>query len=175
MKRSVRASTLLLALCATSMLAACSSTTSTSRPTEKQIREHADYWQRAETTSALYLTGPKAQYVLNGDIASCVAEVKELVRLGSIRDAEPPRNIGMEPGLARGWTSPTRNGPLYTEYRDFSDFDGCMRSKGWERTNFVRPAQANAAASNYSQTILGNRIGGTYEYSHRETKTDFNN
>lgn len=145
--------TLVISLVAATLLAGCA--TSDVRATDKDIRTRADYWQRDDGISALYLKGPKAQHQLNMDIASCVAQVKELVRLGSIRRASPPSNLGMEQGLRQGWNSPTRNGPLYTEYTDFQDFDGCMASKGWARTDYVRPAAADQAVGNYKQTILG--------------------
>lgn len=150
---------LMVAVCVVTLLAGCAS--NQTRDTDKQIRERADYWQRADGVSALYLTGPKAQHQLHKDIAACVAEVKELVRLGSIRRAEPPKDLALEPGLQRGWMSPTRDGPLYTEYTDFQDFEGCMVSKGWERVNYVKPSVAERAAGNYSQTILGREIGWT--------------
>jgi hypothetical protein len=126
---------------------------------QKQVRERADYWQRADSVSAQYLTGPKAQHQLNKDIAACVAEVRELVRLGSIRRAEPPANVGMDPGLRAGWNSPTHDGPLYTEYTDFQDFDGCMKTKGWERIDYVKPVVAKQASTNYLTTILGHTFG----------------
>jgi hypothetical protein len=150
---------LAIAVCMVALLGGCAS--NDVRPTDKEIREKADYWQRSEDVSALYLTGPKAQHQLNMDIAACVAEVKELVRLGSIRNAQPPKDLALEPGLQRGWDSPTRDGPLYTEYTDFQDFDGCMKHKGWERMDYVHPAEARAAAGNYSQTILGHELGWT--------------
>jgi hypothetical protein len=126
---------------------------------ERAVRERADYWQRSDSISALYLTGPKAQHQLNMDLAACVAEVKELVRLGSIRRASPPPGLAMEPGMRQGWDSPTRDGPLYTEYTDFQDFDGCMYTKGWSRVNYVRPMVAQGAAANYVTTILGHPVG----------------
>lgn len=157
---------LILMLCALLALSACSSSKSAGTASvakisakEKAVRFNSDYWQRADSVSAQYLTGPKAQHQLNMDIAACVAEVKELVRLGSIRKAEPPRDIAMDPNLRAGWNSPTRDGPLYTEYTDFQDFEGCMKSKGWERVDFVRPVTAQRASRNYVTTILGHPLG----------------
>jgi len=149
---------LVLTVCALTLLSACANQAPES---DKQIRERADYWQRDDGVSALYLTGPKAQHQLNMDIAACVAEVKELVRLGSIRRAEPPKDLALEPGLKRGWASPTRDGPLFTEYTEFQDFDGCMSSKGWDRVDYVKPSVAERAAGNYTQTILGHELGWT--------------
>lgn len=150
--------TLALAGCAGSSSGSASSVGKISAE-EKAVRQNSDYWQRADSVSAQYMTGPKAQHQLNMDIAACVAEVKELVRLGSIRKAEPPKDLAMEPGLRAGWYSPTRDGPLYTEYTDFQDFDGCMKSKGWERVDFVKPIAARRASRNYVTTILGHPFG----------------
>jgi len=52
--------------------------------------DHAAFWNRTNASSALYMRGPKAQHMLHKDIASCVSEVKELSRLGTIRNANPP-------------------------------------------------------------------------------------
>lgn len=158
---------LVLMVCAVLALSACSGTSrgggaasvAKLSAEERAVRENSDYWQRADSVSAQYMTGPKAQHQLHKDIASCVAEVRELVRLGSIRKAEPPKDLAMEPGLRAGWNSPTRDGPLYTEYTDFQDFDGCMKSKGWERVDFVRPLAAKRASRNYVTTIFGHPFG----------------
>ncbi len=160
---------LLLTVLATAALAACSTGNPSGSNTSgwsdatlaetKAVRERADYWQRADTVSAQYMVGPKAQHQLNKDIAACVAEVRELVRLGSVRKASAPPSIAMDPPLRAGWYSPTRDGPLYTEYTDYQDFDGCMRSKGWERVDYVRPVVAQKGARNYVATILGHPFG----------------
>lgn len=144
------------------------------RPSQKEIRESGDYWQRADSTSALYLTGPKAQHSLNQDIASCVAEVKELVRLGSIRSAEPPKDLSLDPRLERGWSGPTRDGPLYTEYRDFADFETCMASKGWMRVQYVKPVEAERASLNYVETILGRTFNYETEFDRSAEGSRYN-
>lgn len=129
---------------------------------EKQVRSRADYWMRADHVSANYMRGPKAQHELHADIASCVAEVRELVRLGSIgQGVSAPRTVPMDQDQRTGWVSPTRNGPLYMEYTPFQDFDGCMIAKGWERMDFVKPVIADQAAHNYNGTILGMTAGMT--------------
>lgn len=115
----------------------------------------ANFWNRTNMNSALYMRGPKAQHQLHKDISSCVSEVKELSRLGTIRDANPPSNIEMNVGLADKWQSPKGDGPLYTEFRDFHDFESCMNFKGWERTNYIRPDQVEKSRTNYNTTILG--------------------
>ena len=176
---------------ATSALAACSSASSTGQTgiskqqeasVERQIRANAYYWQRTDDVSAQYLTGPKAQHQLNMDIASCEAEVPGLIRLGSIRTAEKP--AGIEPTNSGGetvWGPATRNGPLFTEYTDFQDFEGCMKHQGWERSEFVRPEVAARAAHTYNATILGlvaNPFAGDttrYGYTGNVQRGGFNN
>ena len=155
-------------------LTACESTKHT-----QQDRDGA-YWQRADLTSALYLRGPKAQHTLHKDISSCVSEVKELSRLGTIRDANPPAGIEMNVGLANKWQSPQGDGPLYTEFRDFHDFESCMNFKGWKRTNYVGQEQMERAKNNYKTTIIGQRLGTTkkapsYKANRSTASGNFNN
>lgn len=135
-------------------LSACESTKRTS------FEQESDFWERADGVSLLYLRGPKAQTQLHKDIASCVAEVKELSRLGTIDNARPPANIRMNVGLAEKWQSPKRDGALHNEYADFHDFESCMNFNGWKRVSYVRPEQINQAEQNYRTTILGEAIGG---------------
>lgn len=156
-------------------LSACESTKQT-RP-----EDHAAFWQRSDITSALYLRGPKAQHQLHMDIASCVSEVKELSRLGTIRDANPPSGIEMNEGLAKNWQSPKGDGPLYAEFRDFHDFESCMNFKGWERTNYVGKDEIDNAAANYNTVILGKPVGQgekttpTYKSNRSSASGNFNN
>lgn len=138
-----------------SILSACAMNTHT------KPEHHADFWQRSDMSSALYMRGAKAQHQLHMDIASCVSEVKELSRLGTIRDANPPAGIEMNTGLAEKWQSPKGNGPLYTEFRDFHDFESCMIFKGWERTNYLKDDQIEQATTNYNTVILGTSTSDT--------------
>lgn len=144
---------LFLALPLIVTLAACESTKQTS------FEQESDFWERSDNVSLLYLRGPKAQHQLHKDISACVAEVKELSRLGTINNARPPANIRMNRGLAENWQSPKRDGALHTEFADFHDFDGCMNYKGWKRVSYVRPEQIDQAKQNYKTTILGETIG----------------
>ncbi len=141
---------------------------------QAQVRNSADYWQRSDAISAQYLVGPKAQYQLHTDIAACVVEVRELVRLGSIRKAMPPKNIGMDDNLKGGWNSVTRNGPLYAENQPFQDFDGCMNYKGWERANFVKPIVADNAADNYIGSVLALGQSKSIAEQTEESSNNFN-
>ena len=54
-----------------------------------RIEQSGQYWQRVHTSSALYLRGPKAQQMLNRNIARCVVELRELERLGAVKNAIP--------------------------------------------------------------------------------------
>ena len=56
----------------------------------REFDENARYWQRIDTTDAIYQRGPKAQQMLFEDMAHCTAEINELKRLGSIRNSIPP-------------------------------------------------------------------------------------
>lgn len=125
---------------------------------EKQAGS-SDYWQRTDAVQSLYLSGPKAQHQLNKDIASCASEVKELTRLGSIREARPPQGIATNQAMRQGWNSVTRDGPLHTEYTDFQDFEGCMKHKGWQRSHYVSPRQVNQSRRVYNETIMGHHSG----------------
>lgn len=149
-------------------LGACAGTDRTS------LEKESHFWERSESVSALYLRGPKAQHQLNHDIAACVSEVKELTRLGTIRDANPPAGIRMHQGLAKGWQSPTRDGPLHTEFRDFHDFESCMEFKGWKRTTYVRPEQVENAKTNYKTVILGETVGLRKKADSKAPRSQYN-
>ena len=153
-------------------LAACETTQQTPPDAEAAL------WQRADMTSALYMRGPKAQHQLHMDISSCVNEVKELSRLGTIRNANPPEGIEMNKGLAEKWQSPRGNGPLYTEFREFNDFESCMNYKGWKRVEYVGQHTYENARTNYNTTILGESYNVKAKKSpegHHEAKRRYNN
>lgn len=144
----------LLSIAAVMLLSAC-----TPGQVVKKDNRQADFWQRSEAVESIYLNGPKAQHQLNKDIAACVAEVKELTRLGSIRNARPPQGVATNRPMRQGWNSVTRDGPLHTEYTDFQDFEGCMDYKGWNRTQYVTPTQSSRARNVYNETIMGQHSG----------------
>ncbi|MFP4387293.1 MAG: hypothetical protein ACLFP8_04545 [Alphaproteobacteria bacterium] len=120
------------------------------------IKHKGQYWQRVHSSSALYLRGPKAQQMLNRDIARCVVELRELERLGAIRDAIPEYIDGVvlddaEARLA-GWDTPERDKELFAEHSDYIDFEGCMITKGWERVKFLPFEELQEAHENYLRT-----------------------
>ena len=116
------------------------------------------YWQRIEDSSALYLTGPKAQQELEENIATCVHEIDELVILGAIRETTPPDTHSEyhQPLEASGdldyYDTPTRLGSKKVAHSDFHDFESCMRSKGWERVRYVRYETDMKAQKTYRKT-----------------------
>jgi len=139
--------------------------------------EDAQYWQRKSATSALYLRGPKAQQTLHKDLATCVTEINELERLGPLREALPAdTKSGTVPdpkspeGRMQKWDSPKRDGYMYAEHFDYTDFEGCMDSKGWERVEHLPYDQASQARSDYLKTLYGYKYQ-TNNPSLKETKT----
>ncbi len=130
--------------------------------------EEAQYWQRKTATSALYMRGPKAQQTLHKDIADCVTEIDELERLGPLREnlpADTQNGKVPNPNTAEGklakWDSPKRDGYLYAEHFDYTDFEGCMDYKGWERVETLPLERAKMARENYLETLYG------YQYQNR--------
>lgn len=151
------------------------------------IKSNGHYWQRSSTTSALYLRGPQAQHTLNKDISDCVVELRELERLGSIRDALPadlstPRTDRAEPGSATArFDTPNKDDINYTRYFDYADFEGCMFARGWERVEYLPYDVADTARDVYLDTIVNqeSRKGSTPRSlswsGSNSTSSDFDN
>lgn len=98
---------LILAGATVMALSACSST-----PTQSTLMHNADYWQRTSTSEAIFQRGPKAQQMLNRDIARCVTELRELDRLGFLRTNLPgdtTRNGVPDPTTPAGRPRPVGN------------------------------------------------------------------
>ena len=125
------------------------------------------YWQRVEDSSALYMTGPKAQQRLEENLASCVREVDELVELDALREATPPdtnsdyRRALKASGDLDYYDTPTRLGEKKVAHTDYHDFEGCMRVKGWERVTVVRYQADRKSQQNY-QKVKDYRETGTF-------------
>jgi hypothetical protein len=128
------------------------------------------YWQKTDPTTAIYLTGPKAQQMLEQDISHCVYEIIELDKLQTVRE-----NGGTAPTFANDFSQkaqaealsklPSYDVPEYirdlrVDHKDYHDFDGCMRHFGWERVKYVDPQAEFRAKTIYNSTG---------EYSVRET------
>lgn len=121
--------------------------------------KHAQYWQRASASSALYTQGPKAQQMLHQDIARCTNEINELERLGAIRRATPADDPKLDPkspeGKMAAWDSPERDGSLYAEHLDYHDFEGCMTANGWERVEYLPYEVAERGRNTWLDTVIG--------------------
>ncbi|MCB9989461.1 MAG: hypothetical protein H6868_09060 [Rhodospirillales bacterium] len=136
---------------------------------EDALAHHAHYWQRANTTDATYQRGPKAQQMLNQDIARCITELKELERTGALRHALPGNTEnGWMPdpetpeGLLAEYDTPERDGALRYEHLEYHDFEGCMINKGWERIKSVPYDVAAESRETYLETILGEKYQSKY-------------
>ena len=128
----------------------------------KEIEDNGRYWARKDTTDAIYQQGPKAQQMLFQDIANCTSSINELQRLGAIREAVPAETFDSngnvtDPNSPKGrlakWDSPSREGYMRTEYYDYSDFEGCMDFKGWERTKYNNYKSVDKARDTYLDTL----------------------
>lgn len=139
-------------------LSACTDT----RPVSIDDLNKPHFWQRANTTDAIYQRGPKAQQMLHRDISRCVVELNELENLGTLRNAIPGDHSSYtelkNPKGARAdledWETPDREGAMYAEHGDYYDFESCMNFKGWERVENVPYDVATESRDVYIETIL---------------------
>lgn len=119
------------------------------------------YWQRKSASSQIYTQGPKAQHMLNRDISQCVIEMKELERLGTLKNAAPEtdwdgRLLDPDQKKMRGYADkPEHDGYLRTELLNYHDFDSCMIAHGWDRTKYVPYEVADRSRTNYLKAIHG--------------------
>lgn len=137
----------------------------------------AQYWQRANASEAVYQRGPKAQQMVQRDISRCVSELRELERLGYIKDAFPAPDT--QPDLKNEqiklneWETPERDGYLLNEVATYYDFEECMTARGWERVAYlpyktkVRSEEAYVEALDASKR----RITSDKETSTRDEKS----
>ena len=117
----------------------------------------AQYWQRKDATSAIYMQGPKAQQALHQDISNCTANVNELYRLGTLREAVPrPLETPDESVLARHDT-PQKDGFLGAEHFDYTDFETCMRHHGWERVENLPYTVSVKARQDWRRIVEGEK------------------
>ena len=136
---------LFIGISALAVTAGCSST--------KPKVDNGQYWQRTNASESIYINGPKAVQLLNRDIARCVTELRELERLGQIKDAIPTNSKGrvLNPDEAelKRVDSPEREGYLFAEHKNYHDFESCMDHAGWERTTTVSYEAVERAESNF--------------------------
>jgi hypothetical protein len=115
------------------------------------------YWQKSDPQTALYLTGPKAQQMLEQDIAQCVHEIIELSKLEGVRK-NGLNTGGSQMATDRAmsalpqWDVPEYIKQLRVDHANYHDFEGCMRAKGWERVKYVYPDQEMNAKNVYRHT-----------------------
>ena len=141
--------------------------------------EDAQYWQRADSTSALYMQGPKAQQNLHKDISGCVAEVNELARLGTLRNAVPKELETPDESELAEWDTPQKDSYLGADHSDFVDFETCMRTKGWERVEHLPYDVSTRARKTWLKTIKGDteekaKVNATSRPKDREPFEDLN-
>lgn len=118
--------------------------------------DDAQYWQRADTTSSLYMQGPKAQQTLHQNIAACTADINELKRLGSLRKAIPADDPDDH---LNEWDTPERDGFKFADHLDYTDFETCMHHHGWQRVEHLPFDVADKARDDWVDTIIGSGDG----------------
>jgi hypothetical protein len=157
-------------LACTALTLALTACTSERQATKMKIENNTQYWQRADTTTSLYLRGAKAQQMLNRDIARCTVEINELVNQGLVREAIPTNTVNGKiprPGSAEAklshWDTPERGGHLLHEVIEYHDFETCMVSKGWARVEYLPYEQAKNARDEYLESIDKQKYTSTYE------------
>jgi len=147
-------SIILTTLAATLALSACG---------HKPDIDKAQYWQRTTASDMAYINGPKAQQMLNRDIARCVTELRELERLGQIKSPIKVNNINrsLNPDKRRlsDIDATDRDGYLLAEHSNYQDFEACMDANGWDRTNSVNYDVADRAKKNFFQVVHDSYLG----------------
>lgn len=131
-----------------------------------------EYWQRKAPSESVYQHGPKAQQMLQRDIARCTSELRELERLDVIRSGFPADRVARQhdknsvssypdPDGQRAnleeFDYPDRDGYLLAENGDYWDFEGCMMSKGWEREMYVPYATVQKSQADYVNAVEDSR------------------
>lgn len=121
-----------------------------------RIIKKPHYWQRISASDQAYVQGPKAQQMLDLHIARCVVELRELARLGIVKNPiivdGKGRVMSAHEFDLSGYNTPQRNGELLNETLPYTDFEGCMQDKGWERINTVPYYTAKRSNDNYLRT-----------------------
>ncbi|MFK7838794.1 MAG: hypothetical protein AB8B83_00550 [Bdellovibrionales bacterium] len=140
--------------------------------------ENAQFWQRINASETVYINGPKAQQLLNRDISKCVTELRELERLGQIKNSIPMdvRGNVLPPDekQLRQIDSPERDGYLFAEHKNYESFDGCMLYNGWERTQSVNYETARRAEKNFFRNHIDFDEQGMSEHMKRGKEQNLN-
>jgi len=142
----------------------------------KQIVDNGQYWQRASVSDAAYTQGPKAQQMLNNDIAACVTELRELERLGQLRNAIPanPHNgrvTSSDEMALDSFETPERTKYLLSEHGNYHDFETCMIAKGWERVKYVPYSVAHESRKNYMKNHVDYEYNPPADYGTDDAQT----
>jgi hypothetical protein len=144
--------------------------------------DNGQYWQRVSASDAIYLQGPKAQQMLNRDISRCVFELRELERLGQIKNAIPTdfhgRVLDPDQKDLYDWDTPERDDQLFAEHGDYQDFESCMLDKGWERVKHVPYSGVERAERAYFANHVDHKAGKAkteYEEGEKPSKVTSNN
>lgn len=152
----------LLSISAALILAGCSGV-----PVATSKFDDSQYWQRTSASDSIYLQGPKAQQMLHRDISRCVVELRELERLGSIRNAIPTdfqgRVLDPDQKAIEDWDTPERDGHLFAEHSDYHDFESCMKHAGWERIKYVPYDVADRARDTYIRAHIDYKYQTRFE------------
>lgn len=123
---------------------------------DRLIDQESQYWQRINAASAAYTYGVKAQQLLNHNIAFCTAELKTLQDLNHVHRALSKNPKGgfqdVKESEYYGWKTQTPIGVDLNVTGEYHDFEGCMRSHGWERVKYVPYDVASEARETYKAT-----------------------
>ena len=118
--------------------------------------------------------------MLNRDIARCVTELRELDRLGVIKGAIPrdlsERHETRDHLILSQHDIADREGYLFSEHREYYDFENCMASKGWERVESLPYDVLDRADATYEtglEQFVQDRVIAREQRAARESNNDY--
>lgn len=144
----MRVTSLCLLLISLTMLSACASK---KKPVDLT---GAAYWQRINVQESVYLTGQRAQKILNRNIATCTNDIKAMQTDRLLREAIPADTAPYEDEDTRHlrqWDSPERDRALRLEHYNYHDFESCMEYHGWRRIETLTQEDLTRAKKNYQE------------------------
>ncbi len=142
-------------LCA-ALLSACAS----QPPRPAKLKPDAYYWQRVDAASSALMQGPKAQQMLERDMANCALEIRELEKLAAIRHIPPKqrkyerRPTRKQSEIARTADKTHTDPVVRAPYLPYHDFQACMNYKGWELLEEDKYEIAEEDAQDYADRII---------------------
>ncbi|MEZ5918939.1 MAG: hypothetical protein R3D66_03165 [Alphaproteobacteria bacterium] len=140
--------------------------------------EDAQYWQRVSVSESAYLQGPKAQQILNRDISRCVTELRELERLGALKEAIPAdmngRVLDPDAQALHREDTPEREGDLLMEDYEYHDFETCMLTAGWERVTYLPYSVAERAREDYLDAHIDYKYRNRHKLPEPRKRTPYN-